>query len=165
MIEDLISNEEGSLICYRHEVDVESNNRRYKEVIDQKGASILLTTFKRLRRSSYWMKKYWKLAFFSSRFKYSIHVLARRGFVDDVSNSLTSCSFSRKIERFKTSRFHFNVKLFLPDDIFTQNMFIIFWVDLASKASSWVARDIRWSSRDDSESSFSPPMTKVFLGA
>ena len=163
MIENLISNEEESFICYRHEINVWSDNRNYKKVMNQKKANILLMTFKRSRRNSYWVKKCWKLVFFSSRFKYSIHVLARRDFVDDMSNSSTSRNFSRKIEKFKTSRFHFNVKLFLLDDIFTQNVFIIFWVDLTSKTSSWVAKDIKWSSKDNNESSFFLSMIKIFL--
>jgi len=47
-------------------------------------------------------------------------VLAHRGSVDDVSDSAVSHKDSQKTEQFKMSHFHFSVRLFLSDDIFTK---------------------------------------------
>jgi len=126
MVEDLISDEGGSLICGRCMRLAFGAAFGVIEAIDQKGADILLTTFKRPRRSPYWVKECWKPAFSPSRFRYPIHVLARKGFVGDVPESPTPRNFSRKTGRSKTSRFHFKVKLFLPNGIFTQNIFSTF---------------------------------------
>lgn len=72
------------------------------------------------------MKKCWKPAFSLSRFRSSIYVLVRKEFVDDILDSSTPRNFLRKTGRSKTLRFSFIVKLFLLDDIFTQNIFSIF---------------------------------------
>ncbi len=126
MVEGLISDGGGSLICGRC---MRSAFRAVFGVIgaiDQKGADILLTTFKRPRRSPYWMKECWKPAFSLSRFRSSICVLVRRGSVGDIPDSPTPRNFLRKTGRSKTLRFSFKVKLFLPGDIFTQNIFSTF---------------------------------------
>lgn len=105
------------------------------------GVHLLLTIFNRPRRRPYWVNECWKPAFSPSRFKYRIHVLARRGSVGDVPDSATPRSGSRKSGRSKILRFHFTVKLFLPGGIFTQNIFFTCLADSASKASSKAARE------------------------
>jgi len=53
--------------------------------------------------------------------------------VNNVFISLTLLKDLRKIKRSRTRRFHFSVKLFLLGDIFTQNIFLTFFVNVTSK--------------------------------
>jgi len=126
---------------------------------------VLFTTFRRSRLRYFWSRLSWSSVFRLVRFRLRANVLTRRSLIDDVSNFSKSRMSSRNTERSKTSRFHFSVRLCLPDDIFTQNIFLISWVDSASKDLSISARDRRWSRRQNNEWSFSSSMINVFLYA
>jgi hypothetical protein len=126
-------------------------------------ANVLLTTFRRLRRSSYWMKECSKSTFWLRRLRWRIHVLARNDVVDDVFVSFASRNSFQKTRRSRTWRFHFNVKLFLLDNIYIQNIFSIFFAYVASKALSYIARDIKWSRRKINKSFSSLLIINVFL--
>ena len=130
--------------------------------INNERVHVRLTTLRRPRRSLYWVKECWKPAICLSRFKQPIHLLARSDSVDDIPYSPAPRKGSRKTERSRTWRFHFNVRLGLPGGIFTQNIFWTSFADLASKASSCTEKAMKWSRSENKVLWSSLSMTNVF---
>ncbi len=69
-------------------------------------------------------------------------MLARNNAVDNMLVLFVSRNGFWKIGKFNTRRFYFNVKLFLPGEIYIRNIFSTFFAYVASKVSSYTAREV-----------------------
>lgn len=119
--------------------------------------------FRRLHLKYFWLKLPESSFFCLVHFRLQINVLIQRGWVGNVPDSPTSHMGSCNTGIFKTSCFHFSMRLHLLGDIFTQNIFLICWTDFALKALSLNMKNRRWLKRLNNEWLFSSLIINIFL--